>query len=431
MKTTPTCPTDFLDDLRRRGLVHETTPELEAALRTAPVTGYIGFDPTAASLHVGSLLPIFCLARLQRAGHRPIAVAGGGTGLIGDPSGKTAERQLMTVEKVEENLAGIQRQLANFLDFEAAANPARMVNNHEWLGAQKLLEFLRDTGKHFKVNVMLKRESVARRLESEEGISFTEFSYQLLQAFDFLMLFDHYGCTLQMGGSDQWGNIVAGIDLIGRTRGGKAHGLVMPLMTTSTGAKFGKTESGAIWLTPERTSPYAYYQFWFNATDEDALRYLRFFTFLPLEQLDEIEAAHLKEPAERLAQRTLAREVTRATHGPEALARAERISHSLFGEEVASLSAEDVLEGVGEVPTGSVPQTALGGDGAPVVDLLLAASVAGSKGEARRLIAAGGVYLNNRRLTDPNEKVTTAASIDGQLLLFRKGRKGYHLLRLS
>jgi tyrosyl-tRNA synthetase len=428
--TLPSSP-DFLDDLRRRGLVHEATPDLETALRAGPLTGYIGFDPTAASLHVGSLLPILGLARLQRAGHRPIAVAGGGTGLIGDPSGKSAERQLLTVERVEENLVGIQRQLARFLDFDAKTNPARMVNNHDWLGAQMLLEFLRDTGKHFKVNVMLKKDSVARRLESEEGISFTEFSYQLLQAFDFLTLFDRYGCALQMGGSDQWGNIVAGIDLISRTRGGKAHGLVMPLLTTSTGAKFGKSEAGTVWLDPALTSPYTYYQFWYNATDEDALRYLRFFTFLPVSTLDEIEAAHRKDPAERLAQRTLAQETTAATHGPEALARAERISRSLFGEEVAALSAEDVLEGVGEVPTGSVPATALGGDGTPLVDLLLAAGVASSKGEARRLITGGGIYLNNRRAADPNLRVTLNDSIDGRLVLFRKGRKDYHLLRLS
>ncbi|MDX2000208.1 MAG: tyrosine--tRNA ligase [Thermoanaerobaculia bacterium] len=420
----------FLSDLERRGLVYDVTPELPTALAAGPLTGYIGFDPTAASLHVGSLLPILCLARLQRAGHHPIAIAGGGTGLIGDPSGKTTERQLLTIERVEENLVGIRRQLEHFLDFEAKANPARVINNHDWLGQLDLLGFLRDVGKYFKVNVMLKRESVERRLESEEGLSYTEFSYQLLQAYDFLELYDRTGCTLQMGGSDQWGNIVAGIDLIGRRRGARAHGLVFPLVTTASGTKFGKTEAGAVWLDPNLTSPYAYYQFWYNTEDKDALRYLRYFTFLGNDAIDELAAAQTTAPEKREAQRVLAEEVTRLTHGVDALERAQRISRLLFGEEVALLSADEVLAGVGDVPTGQLSRESLAAPGADLFDVLVAAGMASSKGEARRLVEGGGVYLTNRRITDPRRKVEMADTIEGRLLLLRKGRRDYFLVRL-
>lgn len=420
----------FLADLERRELLYDLTPELPAALAAGPVTGYIGFDPTAASLHVGSLLPILCLARLQRAGHHPIAIAGGGTGLIGDPSGKTTERQLLTIERVAENLAGIRRQLEHFLDFEAKSNPARVINNLDWLGQLDLLGFLRDVGKYFKINVMLKRESVERRLESEEGLSYTEFSYQLLQAYDFLELYDRTGCTLQMGGSDQWGNIVAGIDLIGRRRGARAHGLVFPLVTTAAGTKFGKTEVGAVWLDPNLTSPYAYYQFWYNTEDKDALRYLRYFTFLDHGELDELAAAQATAPEKRESQRVLAEEVTRLTHGAEALERAQRISRLLFGEDVALLSADEVLAGVGAVPTGELSRQSLASPGADLFDVLVASGMAGSKGEARRLVEGGGVYLTNRRITDPRRKVETADTIEGRLLLLRKGRRDYFLVRV-
>src|SRR5688572_7548850 len=309
---------DLYGELEWRGLVYGATDGLRDALGDR-ITLYIGFDPTAASLHVGSLLPIMAMARAQRCGHSPIALVGGGTGLIGDPSGKTAERMLLTVERVEENVAGIRRQLARFLDFEVTTNPARLINNAEWLTRISAIDFMRDVGKHFTVNTLLAKESVKRRLESEEGISYTEFSYALLQAYDFLVLFDQFDCTLQMGGSDQWGNITAGMDLIRRVRGGKAHGLVLPLITTSSGTKFGKTETGTIWLDPERTKPYEFYQFWLNVDDRDAIRYLKFFTFLDRARIEELEAASTREPEKRHAQRALAQEVTRLVHGEDAV----------------------------------------------------------------------------------------------------------------
>src|SRR5207302_2761683 len=306
---------NIYDEFQWRGMLYEATPDLRQALAKEKLTAYIGFDPSAPSLHVGSLLPVMGLARLQRFGHTPIAIAGGGTGLIGDPSGKTRERQLLTTEQVEENLVGIKEQLSHFLDFNAKKNPARIVNNYDWLGPITMMEFLRDVGKHFTVNNLLGKEAISRRLESEEGISFTEFSYPLLQAYDYLMLFDRYNCTLQMGGSDQWGNILAGIDLIRRLRSAKAHGLVFPLVTTSAGVKFGKTEAGAVWLDPKLTSPYRFYQFWLNTDDRDAINYLKFFTWLSQEEIAELEESVRTEPEKRRAQRELARHVTALVHG--------------------------------------------------------------------------------------------------------------------
>jgi len=421
----------FLEDLRERNLVSEVTPELAPRMAGERVTGYIGFDPSAASLHVGSLLPIMCLARLQRAGHHAIAIAGGGTGLIGDPSGKSNERQLLTREKAEENLIGIQAQLAHFLDFEVAANPARLVNNLDWLGALNLIDFLRDVGKHFRVNTMLKRESVERRLESEGGISFTEFTYQILQAYDFLVLYERYGCTLQMGGSDQWGNIVAGIDLISRVHGGKAHGLVFPLVTSSTGTKFGKTEAGAVWLDPKLTTPYAFYQFWLNTGDADASRYLRYFTWASSAEIAELEVEHGKAPEARLAQKKLAEEVTRMMHGASALARAQRISELLFGERMELLSYDEVMEGAGNMPTREIVRSDLEGGGKDLLGVLAEGGVVSSKGEGRRLVEGGGLYLNNVRISDPAFHLTLADAIEGRLFLVRKGRKDYYLLRVT
>src|SRR5262245_53534276 len=290
---------NLFEELQWRGLVSEATEGLRDAFATERVTGYIGFDPTASSLHVGTLLTIMGLARLQRFGHAPIAIVGGGTGMIGDPSGKTAERQLLTREQIDENVAGIRVQLEKFLDFTAVKNPARIVNNADWLASFDLLGFLRDTGKYFTVNYMLQKESVNRRLESEEGISYTEFSYLLLQARDFLEVFDRYNCTLQMGGSDQWGNITAGIDLVRKLRAAKAHGLVWPLMTTSSGAKFGKTESGTVWLDASRTSPFRFYQFWLNTDDRDVVAYLKYFTFLDRRVIEELEADVRAAPEQR------------------------------------------------------------------------------------------------------------------------------------
>src|SRR5581483_1125574 len=331
--------TNLYDELSWRGLVYEATDGTRSALATGRVSAYIGFDPTAPSLHAGSLLTVLGLVRLQRFGHTPIAIVGGGTGLIGDPSGKSQERLLLSREQIAANVEGIRRQLARFLDFEAAVNPARLVDNAEWLGGLDLLGFLRDTGKHFTVNYMLQKESVSRRLGSAEGLSFTEFSYLLLQARDYLELHDRYGCSLQMGGSDQWGNITAGIDLIRKVRGRRVHGLVWPLMKTSAGTKFGKTEEGTIWLDPGRTSAFRFYQFWLNTDDRDVGPYLKFFTFLSREAIAELERTTAGVPERREAQRVLAREVTTLVHGAERKRRAEHASAVLFGEDVATLSA--------------------------------------------------------------------------------------------
>jgi tyrosyl-tRNA synthetase len=309
----------LLEEFQWRGMLYDKTEGLADALAAGRVTAYIGFDPTASSLHVGSLLPAMALARLQRHGHTPIALVGGGTGLIGDPSGKSQERSLLTFEQVEANAAGIRAQLSHFLDFSAAPNAARMENNVEWLRPIGFLDFLRDVGKHFSVGGMLAKESVKRRIGADEGISFTEFSYQLLQAYDYLVLHDRHGCTLQLGGSDQWGNITAGCELVRRMRGQRVHGLVMPLMTTATGAKFGKTEAGTIWLDPGQTSPFRFYQFWLQTDDRDVIPYLKFFTFLDRDEIGALERALAEAPEKRDAQRMLAREVTRLVHGAEGL----------------------------------------------------------------------------------------------------------------
>src|SRR5579862_3092351 len=382
---------NLLDELTWRGMVSDVTDGLRDVFAAEHVTAYIGFDPTASSLHVGSLLTVMGLARLQRYGHNPIAIVGGGTGMIGDPSGKSQERKLLSAEQLDENVAGIRRQLEKFLDFGAGPHAARIVNNADWLAAFDLLGFLRNTGKHFTVNYMLQKDSVSRRLESEDGISFTEFSYLLLQSRDFVELFDRFGCTLQMGGTDQWGNITAGIDLIRKVRGKKAHGLVWPLMTTASGGKFGKTEAGTIWLDPARTIPFKFYQFWLNIDDRDAVNYLKYFTFLERAAIDELQAATEVSPEKRDAQRVLAREVTTAVHGAEQVARAEHASALLFGEDIASLPVEDVLAVFEDVPSIELPASEITADGIGIVDLVARAKLAPSKSEARRLVQSGAV----------------------------------------
>jgi tyrosyl-tRNA synthetase len=420
---------DFFAEMSWRGLVADHTPGLPEALASGRLTGYIGFDPTAASLHVGSLLPMVTLARLQRAGHRPIAIAGGGTGLIGDPSGKSAERQLLTPERVAENLAGIRGQLERFLDFSPGPTQALLLDNAEWLSRLPLMDFLRDVGKHFSVNQMIARESVKRRLASESGISFTEFSYALLQAYDFLELYDRHGCHLQLGGTDQWGNILSGADLIRRLRDGRAHGLVMPLITTAAGTKFGKTEAGAVWLDARLTSPYRFYQFWLNAADDDAVRYLRTFTFLGREEIAALEAETRTAPQERAAQRRLAEEVTRMTHGEEAVARARRVSDLLFGRDSAELEADDLLQGFGDAPSSQLAAAALAA-GMPLSHLLADCGLATSRNEARRLIQSGGVYVNERRAGE-DLPLRPADAIEGRVILLRKGKKQYHMVRVT
>ncbi len=425
---------NLYDELHWRGMVYDATEGLQELFAAERVTAYIGFDPTASSLHVGSLLTVMGLARLQRFGHTPIAIVGGGTGMIGDPSGKSQERVLLSAEQIDENVAGVRRQLERFLDFEpraGAMTAARIVNNADWLATIDLLSFLRDAGKHFTVNYMLQKESVNRRLESEEGISYTEFSYLVLQAYDFLQLFDRFGCTLQMGGSDQWGNITAGIDLIRKLRGRKAHGLVWPLMKTASGVKFGKTEAGTIWLDPARTSPFRFYQFWLNTDDRDVVMYLKCFTFLQRAQIDQLAEATTATPEKREAQRVLAREVTAAVHGPDHAARAEHASSVLFGEDIATLQADGVLALFEDVRSTELPLDALGADGIGIVDLLARVQLAPSKSEARRLIQSGGVYVNNRRISDPQTKLQREDAIEGRLFVLRKGQKHNHLVRLT
>jgi tyrosyl-tRNA synthetase len=408
-----------------RGLLYDASEGLREVLAREKITAYIGFDPTAASLHVGNLVPIMALARLQRFGHAPIALVGGGTGLIGDPSGKATERQLLTIDKVEANLAGIQSQLERFLDFGKSS--ARLVNNAQWLAQLTAVDFMRDIGKHFSVNTMLAKESVKRRIESQDGISYTEFSYLLLQAYDFLVLFDRFNCTVQMGGSDQWGNITAGMDLIRRLRGAKAYGLVLPLVTTSTGTKFGKTEAGTIWLDPELTKPYEFYQFWLNTDDRDVVRYLKFFTFLEATPISELEAATAAEPEKRRAQQALARHVTALVHGDTAVRDAEAASQKLFGGDVASMSVKELIQVFPNVPSSTTTYVA---EGWPIVELLSSAGVASSKSDAARLIRGGGIYVNDRRITDEKLRLRPDEAIEGQLFVVRKGKKDNYLVRI-
>jgi tyrosyl-tRNA synthetase len=421
---------NLFDDLESRGLVYDFTEGAKETLNKEKVTCYIGFDPTAASLHVGSLLPIMCLARLQKHGHTPIALVGGGTGLIGDPSGKTQERRLLTKELVEENLHGIKKQLALFLDFESPTNPAQIVNNADWLGTISMIDFLRDVGKHFTVNSMLDKESVKRRLEKEEGISFTEFSYSLLQAYDFLHLYNQFNCIFQMGGSDQWGNIIAGIDLVRRVRQGKAYGVVFPLVTTSTGVKFGKTEAGAVWLDAKLTSPYRFYQFWLNTPDTDVITYLKYFTWLSIAEIDELAAAMQAAPEKREAQKRLATELTRTLHGETELANAIKASEALFGGDISDLRADAVLDIFNDVPSSEIKRSDFTDDGISVLDLFVQSKLVPSKGEARRLVESGGVYLNNNRVTDVKKRVLAAELIDNRFFVLRKGQKQYHLIKI-
>ena len=425
-------PNNAFEELKWRGLVYDHTEEVPRLLAEQTVTLYNGFDPTGDSLHIGHLVPMMQLARLQRYGHTPIALAGGGTGMIGDPSGKSEERNLLSEDEIRHNVACIAQQLASILDFEVKSNPASIVNNFDWLASLKMMEFLRDVGKHFSVSYMVAKDSVKSRLERVgEGISYTEFSYMLLQAYDFLHLFDTRDCVLQAGGSDQWGNVTAGIELIRRRRGAKAHGLAYPLITRADGSKFGKTATGEnTWLDPKRTSPYRFYQFWYNTDDGDVLNYLKYFTWLAQADVRELETALFERPHLREAQRRLAQEVTRMIHGETAVAKAEQASQVLFGGALEGLDAADIADIFADVPSSQVAHTALAGDGLALVDLLAESGLASSKGDARRAIQGGGIYLNNLRVTDQDELVTLNQAIEGRFLVLRKGRKQYHLVQL-
>jgi len=419
--------TDLFAELEWRGFVHHATPGLKAHLAKGPVSAYCGFDPTAPSLQLGNLMPIMLLLQLQRAGHRPIVVMGGGTGLIGDPSGKRAERPLLTPQQITEHVQRMRDQMAQFLDFDPGPAAALLVDNAKWLVPQKLVDFLRDIGKHFTVNVMLQKESVQARLEG--GLSYTEFSYMLLQAYDYLHLYRKERCTLQVGGSDQWGNITAGADLIRRLENGEAHGLVAPLVTTAAGAKFGKSDAGAaIYLDPALTSPYKFYQFWVNTDDRDVEGYLKLFTLKAREEIKQLLVEYKKDPGARTAQRELARDVTERVHGAAAVNGATAVNAILFSDRdprQVEAGAFDVM--AQEIPTSTVTAR----DGMSLVDALVQVGLVKSKSEARRSIEQGGVYVNQQRVKEVDRKLEPGDWLAGRNVLLRKGKKDYALLRLS
>ena len=424
---------DFVEDLRFRGLIHQMTdPSLGERLDGGRMTVYSGFDPTADSLHVGSLLQLCTLRRFQAAGHRPIALAGGGTGFVGDPGGKSEERSLLTEEQLEANLAGIQAQLARFVEFDGAGSGAVLANNADWLAPMPLFRFLRDVGKHFTVNQMVAKESVRSRLSrADHGISYTEFSYMLLQAYDFLHLFDAFDCTLQIGGSDQWGNITMGIELIRKVRRSEAFGLTSPLVLKADGTKFGKTESGTVWLDAARTSPYQLHQFFLNSEDAMVGTYLRFFTFLPHEELLALDRATREHPERREAHRVLAGEVCTLVHGADETARAEHAAGALFGGELAGLDERTLLDVFADAPSTDLARSRLEGEGALVVDLLAETGLVASKSQARTAVGQGGAYVNNVRVEDLAHRLTAADLLDDRYLVLRRGKKDHRLLRFG
>ena len=424
--------TDIFAELTWRGLIHQATDneKLPGWLGETGRTLYAGFDPTADSLHVGHLVALMILRRFQRAGHRPIAVVGGATGMIGDPSGKSEERKLLSVDELQANVAKMESQMRSFLDFDAGPRSALLVNNYDWMSRYGFLDFLRDVGKNFPVNVMLAKDSVKSRLErSDVGLSFTEFSYMLLQAYDFVYLNEHFGCELQVGGSDQWGNITAGIDLGRRMRGVQLYGMTCPLLTKSDGTKMGKTESGALWLSPERTSPFAFYQYWVNVEDADAGKCLRYFTDLARDEIEALDAARAQDPGRRESQRRLAEEITRLVHGPAGLAKAERATEILFGAEIARLSDAELGEIFADVPSCELPRAALDGAGLNIIDALVSAGLAKNKSDARRTIEQGGAYVNNRRIEKIDAQLGPPHLASESVMVLRSGKKKYALLR--
>jgi tyrosyl-tRNA synthetase len=423
----------ILQELQWRGLVSDMAnrDELEKLLApgAAPVTVYVGFDPTADSLHLGHLIGLLILRRFQLAGHRPIALAGGATGMIGDPSGKSAERNLLSPEILQANIAGIQGQLSRLLDFESASNPARLVNNFDWMQPISVLDFLRDVGKHFSVNAMMAKDSVKLRMET--GISFTEFSYSLLQAYDFLHLQEKYGCLVQAGGADQWGNITAGIDLIRRRHDVAACGLTTPLLTKTDGTKFGKTEGGAVWLSPARTSVYRFYQFLIQVEDTKVIQLVKYFTFLPQEDIAALEAQHLATPERRDAHKKLALELTRLVHGETAAHDAIRASEILFGGSLEGITESQFDEVIAEVPNSTLSKSILGQPTGSLIDILIAIGLSPSRGQARKDIEAGGINVNNVRATDAKLLLDAGHLLFGKFVLLRKGKRNYALARFE
>jgi tyrosyl-tRNA synthetase len=419
---------NLLDDLRWRGLLAQSTDEkaLAEAL-SKPITLYVGFDPTAPSLHCGNLVVLLVLRRFQLAGHNPIALVGGATGLVGDPSGRNEERSLNSTEIVENWVSRIRTQVSAFLDFDAPKNPARVVNNLDWTSPLSAIEFLRDIGKHFSVNQMLAKDSVASRLDAG-GISYTEFSYQVLQSYDYLELFKRHGCTLQLGGSDQWGNIVAGLDLIRRVEGGSGHALTVPLLTKSDGSKFGKTAGGSVWLDPEMTSPYAFFQFWLNSEDKDVINFLKVFSFLSHEEINALEKSHNENPGLREAHRALARELTTLLHGAETTQRVEAASRALFGQgELGELDEATLTSALAELPRATISKK----EEIPTwVDLITASGVVDSKSAARRIVKEGGAYLNNVKISGEDFAPSKNDFLCGKYAVLRKGKRDLAAIEL-
>ena len=423
---------DIFSELTWRGLIHQTTDEKHLAewLADGSRTVYVGFDPTAPSLHVGSLMPLMTLRRFQKAGHHPLALVGGATGMIGDPSGKSQERNLLSADSLEDNIQGLKSQMLKFLDFTPGPFAAVLVNNFDWMRQFSYLDFLRDIGKNFPVNVMLAKDSVKSRIGRDEGgISYTEFSYMLLQAYDFVHLYDKYGCELQVGGSDQWGNITAGIDLARRMRNTHLYGITSPLLTKVDGSKMGKTESGTVWLSPERTSPYAFYQYWINIDDADIGMCLRYLTELEREEIEALDASRTESPHLRESQKRVAEELTRLVHGSPGLASAQRASNAFFGAQIDKSSDEQLLEIFSDVPSKELVMERLEDDGLNIVDAMREAGLANSNGEARRAVQQGGAYVNNRRVDSIETSLTTQNLVGESIIVLRSGKKKYALLR--
>lgn len=417
---------NILEELQWRGIIYQQTDEeaIKKLLSEEKIVLYCGVDPTADSLHIGHLLPFLTLRRFQMAGHRPIILVGGATGLIGDPSGKKEERKLQTIEAVRHNAEAIKKQLEKIFEF-AGENGALMVNNYDWTSTMNVITFLRDFGKHIGVNYMLAKDTIANRLET--GISYTEFTYTLLQAMDFYNLYKNYDCVMQIGGSDQWGNITTGLELIRKMvpEGRQAYGLTIPLVTKADGTKFGKTESGAVWLDPKKTTPYEFYQFWINTSDADVIKYLKYFTFLPKEEIEALEVSVQEEPHLRKAQKTLAEEMTRLIHGQDALNQAIKISEALFSGNVKELTADEIEQGFKEVPS-YVHES---GEDIGIVDLLVAANISPSKRQAREDVSNGAIYLNGDRITELQYVVTASDRIEGKFSIIRRGKKKYFLIK--
>lgn len=425
---------NLVEELRWRGMLQDIMPGTEELLNKEMVSGYIGFDPTSDSLHIGSLVPILLLVHLQKAGHKPYALVGGATGMIGDPSFKSEERNLLSEETLQHNLAGIKKQLSKFLDFTGdAPNKAEMVNNYDWFKDFSFLHFIRDVGKHITVNYMMSKDSVRKRLDGNTGMSFTEFTYQLIQGYDFYWLYQNKNCKLQMGGSDQWGNIVTGTEIIRRKAGGEAFAFTCPLLTKADGGKFGKTERGNVWLDPEKTSPYQFYQFWLNASDEDATKWIKIFTLLPKEQIDELISEHAAAPHARALQKKLAEEITCFVHSNADYEFAVKASDILFGNAstqlLASLNEKQLLQVMEGVPTAEISRTQIN-EGYDLISLLADAGITPSKGEAKKLLAAGGIAINKEKLSAEKTLANQEDLLQDKYILVQKGKKNYFLLKV-